>query len=120
VLGGHYGCGGVSAALSKKEYGMIDNWLRNIKDVYNENKTKFSSKLSVCLSTSVRSHNFRNKRRRKENGSSNRVECCQISFQLEPHKNCSRSMGEWSATYSERVVLQVSVAVDSVALSSLT
>ena len=37
---GHYGCGGVQAAMTQQSLGLINKWLRNIKDVYRLHKAE--------------------------------------------------------------------------------
>jgi len=43
IICGHYGCGGVRAAMENKEHGLIDNWLRNIKDVYRSHQARIDA-----------------------------------------------------------------------------
>ena len=38
IVCGHYGCGGVKAAMTQHSFGIINKWLRNIKDVYRIHK----------------------------------------------------------------------------------
>ncbi len=38
IVAGHYGCGGVQAALENRTLGLIDNWLRHIQDVYKQHQ----------------------------------------------------------------------------------
>lgn len=40
---GHYGCGGINAAMSGENHGLIDNWLRHIQDVYRLHKAQVDS-----------------------------------------------------------------------------
>jgi carbonic anhydrase len=42
IVCGHYGCGGVKAAMGNQSIGIIDNWIRNIKDVYRVNKEELN------------------------------------------------------------------------------
>ncbi|MFT3793244.1 carbonate dehydratase [Flavobacterium sp.] len=43
IVCGHYGCGGVKAAMGNQSIGIIDNWIRHIKDVYRLHHTYLDS-----------------------------------------------------------------------------
>ena len=43
IVCGHYGCGGVKAAMSDKSFGLLDRWLLNIKNVYTANREEIDS-----------------------------------------------------------------------------
>ncbi|MGV3598607.1 MAG: carbonic anhydrase [Bacteroidota bacterium] len=43
IVCGHYGCGGIKAALSDKHHGLINKWVRNIKDVYRLHRDEINS-----------------------------------------------------------------------------
>lgn len=43
IVCGHYGCGGIKAAIENREHGLIDNWLRHIKDVYRYHQEKMDA-----------------------------------------------------------------------------
>src|SRR5215831_10333622 len=38
IVCGHYGCGGVTAALANQKLGLIDNWLRHVQDIAHRNE----------------------------------------------------------------------------------
>lgn len=52
IICGHYGCGGIQAANGNQQLGLIDNWLRNIKDIYSTHKTE----LELIIDNSLRSN----------------------------------------------------------------
>jgi len=43
IVCGHYGCGGIKASMTNDRHGFVDNWLRNIKDVYNKNTAELEA-----------------------------------------------------------------------------
>jgi carbonic anhydrase len=50
IVVGHYGCGGVRAALEGKKFGLIDNWLRHVQDV----KTRHTEHLACYADLGAR------------------------------------------------------------------
>ncbi|MFC2134427.1 carbonate dehydratase [Bacteroidota bacterium] len=47
IVCGHYGCGGISAAMENKSHGLIDDWLQNIKDIYRMHKDKVDAEIDA-------------------------------------------------------------------------
>ena len=47
IVCGHYGCGGIRAAMEDKDHGLIDNWLRNIKDTSRLHQNKLDATESL-------------------------------------------------------------------------
>ncbi|BAU76537.1 carbonate dehydratase [Metapseudomonas furukawaii] len=43
LVTGHYGCGGVRASMRDTQYGLIDGWLRSIRDLYYEHREHLAS-----------------------------------------------------------------------------
>jgi carbonic anhydrase len=42
IVCGHYGCGGVQAAMQNLQFGLIDNWLRHVQDVMHAHESRLS------------------------------------------------------------------------------
>ena len=43
IVVGHYGCGGILTAMTNTYHGYVDNWLRNIKDVYHKHNEELEA-----------------------------------------------------------------------------
>ena len=54
IVCGHYGCGGVNAAMGLLNHGLVNKWLRNIKEVY----SKHADELEAIADNTERSNRF--------------------------------------------------------------
>jgi len=43
IVCGHYGCGGIKAAMTDKSFGILDQWLANIRSVYEANRAEIDA-----------------------------------------------------------------------------
>lgn len=43
IVCGHYGCGGINAAITNENFGLLNTWLKNIKDVYRLHKEELNA-----------------------------------------------------------------------------
>jgi carbonic anhydrase len=42
IVCGHYGCGGIKASMDNRPHGLVDNWLRHIRDTYYRHQAKLN------------------------------------------------------------------------------
>lgn len=43
IVCGHYGCGGIKAALEARPHGLVDNWLRHVRDIHQRHQAKLET-----------------------------------------------------------------------------
>jgi len=43
IVCGHYGCGGIKYAMDQKAHGLVDNWLRHVRDTYQRNHQQLNA-----------------------------------------------------------------------------
>jgi carbonic anhydrase len=49
IVCGHYGCGGIEAAVEDQRHGLIDNWLRHVRDVYQRHAAELNKEKDRTL-----------------------------------------------------------------------
>ena len=47
IVCGHYGCGGVRAAMGRESHGLIDNWLRHVQDVRSKHEERVAAEIDL-------------------------------------------------------------------------
>lgn len=106
IVCGHYGCGGVQAALGNSQLGLIDNWLRHIKDVV----SKHHSKLEL-----ITDHNLRLDRLCELNVIEQVNNVCHTTIVQEAWRNGQQlSVNGWIYGVNNGVIKDLGVCISSV------
>jgi hypothetical protein len=85
IVCGHYGCGGVNAAMSNSFHGFVDNWLRNIKDVYHKHEKELVAALKIERIVRI---------------VLTELECCRAGAKSGENYHCAKGMGRASFVFA--------------------
>jgi len=80
ILCGHYGCGGIKAAMEQKDHGIVDNWIRSVKDIYHANQQSFEDIRIKCGSTGTKYLPYLNCAGRMEKGTTIKYPWCYLRY----------------------------------------
>ena len=102
IVCGHYGCGGIHAAMEKQSHGLIDNWLRHVQDVERD----YEDELAMIADAGGARESLV------------RVECRRAGAQRRAHHRRAGRVAQWPRRPAARMDLRVKDGDSSLAAAS--